>query len=97
MDWSVLRLALYGIGVISSALLAGRLLSINHIIAKLWGISQIVWCLVCSALIISLWEVDFGPGISKSRVWMFTIIAALLATCPLVVYLGWGTNGGLKE
>jgi len=97
VNLSMFRLILYIAGTLASVFLAGRLFSINHILAKLWGVSQIVWALVCTAMITMLVRGDFGPGAEDIRAPIMTIISILLAICPVVVYLGWGRNGGLSQ
>lgn len=97
MGWFVLRLVLYGLGVVGSALLAGRLFAINHILAKLWGISQVIWLLICTILIVMLCDANLGSDPMMGRNAIMTFVAILLAACPIITYLIWGRNGRLKE
>ena len=97
MGWFVLRLVLYGLGVVGSALLAGRLFAINHILAKLWGISQVIWLLICTILIVMLCDASLGSDPMMERNAIMTFVAILLAACPIITYLIWGRNGRLKE
>jgi hypothetical protein len=94
--FTVLRFALYGIGAIGAALLAGRLFAINHILAKLWGVSQLVWIFICSILITMLMEATVHPEQEVNRIFPMTVVAVLLAACPLIIYLRWGRNGDLE-
>lgn len=97
MFLTMVRLALYGIGALGAALLAGRLFSIDHILARLWGVSQMVWIFISTTLFVMLIKTTVHPDQVVKREIPLTVVAFLLATCPLVIYLRWGRNGDLEK
>jgi len=97
MFWTMVRFALYGTGALGAAILAGRLFSINHILAKLWGVTQLVWIFISTTLLVMLVRTTAQPELVINRDIPLTVVAALLAACPIVIYLRWGRNGDLAE
>ena len=98
MFWDIFRLTAYGIGVIGAAMLTGKLFSIDHILAKLWGVSQMIWMLICAILITMLAKAMAQPSQAvSSREVPMIVISVLLAICPLAIYVRWGRNGELEK
>ena len=97
MFWTIFRMVAYGTGVVGAAMLAGRLFSIKHILARLWAISQIVWMFICSVLLIMLTRAALQPKVGVSREIPMVIVSMLLAACPLIIYIRWGRNGDLEK
>lgn len=84
------RLVLYSLGALFSAMLAGQFLRVNYLLGRMLGIMLLIWSLNCLMLLSLLaWSLITGEAVPAWKDTVITLDAVLLMAAPVIIYVKW--------